>query len=139
AVGETQPTGDAAVTVLDAVVVDEASAPLPPQRRVVAARDQARVLHRDHRLIVIAVQRPRLHLALAALSAVQEAVERMQAVIAPGADVAQRRFQRLRAQKGHRQSVLTERSPSRLPPPRNPLLRRAGARPNLRSEWDSCC
>ena len=76
-----------------AVVIDQARAPFAPQRRIVAARDQARILDRDHRLIVVAVERPGLHLALGALAAVQQAVERMQAVIAPRADVAQRRFQ----------------------------------------------
>ena len=76
-----------------AVVIDQPRAPFAPDRRIVAARDQARVLDRDHRLVVVAVQRPGLDLALGAFAAVQQLMERMQAVIAPRADVAQRRFQ----------------------------------------------
>ena len=80
-----------------AVVVDEPAAPFAARRRILAARDQARVLDRDHRLVVVAVERPGLDLALGAFAAVQQLVERMQAVIAPRADVAQRGFQLLAA------------------------------------------
>ena len=76
-----------------AVVIDQPRAPFAADRGIVAARDQARVLDRDHRLVIVAVERPGLDLALGAFAAVQELVERMQAVIAPRADVAQRRFQ----------------------------------------------
>ncbi len=48
---------------------------------------------RDHGLVIVAVERPGLDLALGAFAAVQQLVERMQAVIAPRADVAQRGFQ----------------------------------------------
>src|SRR5262249_40757131 len=54
------------------------------------ARDHHGVFDRDRALVIIAVQRPGLHLTLVELAAVQQAVERMQAVIAGGADVAQR-------------------------------------------------
>ena len=67
------------------------------KRGIVAARDQARVLHRDHRLIIVAVERPGLHLAFGALAAVQERVERMQTMIAPRADIAQSRLEFLAA------------------------------------------
>jgi hypothetical protein len=83
-----QPARDAAVAFALAVVVDQARAPLAPHRGVLAARDQACVLDRDHRLVVVAVERPGLHLALAALTAVQQLVERVQPVIAPRPDVA---------------------------------------------------
>ena len=84
-----------------AVVIDQPRAPFAADRGIVAARDQARVLDRDHRLVIVAVERPGLDLALGALSAVQELVERMQAVIAPRADVAQRRFQFVGRQQRH--------------------------------------
>jgi hypothetical protein len=70
-------------------VIDEAAAPLPPDILVSAARDQARILHRDHRLVVIAVEGPGLDLALGALAAMEQVVERMQAMISPRADIAQ--------------------------------------------------
>src|SRR5262249_60317820 len=85
-VGRLYPARSASVAFVLAVVVDEAAAPFPGQRGVLAARDQARVLHRDHRLVVETVERPGLDLALAALAAVQQRVERVQAVIAPRAD-----------------------------------------------------
>src|SRR5262249_19671108 len=71
----------------------EAAAPFSPQRRVVATRDQARVLHRDHRLVVVAIERPGLNLAFGAFAAVQQRMKRVQAVIAVRADGAQLRLQ----------------------------------------------
>src|SRR5215813_4516678 len=93
AVGELEPARDAAFVGRFAVVVVEAAAPLAPQLLIIAARDQVGVLLRDLGLVVVAVERPGLHLPLGALAAVQEMVKRMAAVIAPRADVAQARFQ----------------------------------------------
>ncbi len=75
------------------VMIDQAAPPFAANGCIIATRDQARILHRDHGLIVIAIERPGLHLAFAARAAVQEFVERVQAVIAPCADVAQPRFE----------------------------------------------
>ena len=74
-------------------MVDEASPPLPAQRRILTARDQARVFQRDHRLVIVTIERPGLHLALRAFAAVQQHMERVQPMIAPRADVAQLRFE----------------------------------------------
>ena len=100
-VGELEPARDAAVAFRFAVVVDEAASPFPPQRGVIAARDQARILHRDHGLVIITLERPGLDLAFRALAAVQERVERMQTMIAPRADVAQLRLEFLRRHQLH--------------------------------------
>ncbi len=110
-------------------MIDEAPAPFAAQRRIVAARDQARVLDRDHRLVVVAIERPGLHLALGALAAVQQAVERMQAVIAPRADVAQRA---LRARPASEQVHSTISMPSSATSqPAASTLRRSGE-PSIR-------
>src|SRR5580704_13323016 len=100
-VGEFQPARNAAFALALAVVIGKAAPPFAARRLVVAARDQARVLDRDHGLVIVAVERPGLDLALAAFAAVQELVERMQPVITPRADVAQRRFQLLRCHQLH--------------------------------------
>ena len=100
-VGELEPARDAAFAVALAVVIDKAAAPFAARRLILAARDQARVLDRDHRLVIVAVERPGLDLALGAFAAVQQLVERMQPVIAPRADVAQRGFQLLRRHQLH--------------------------------------
>ena len=96
AVGELEPTRDAAVTFALTIMIDQPRAPFAAHGGIFAARDQARVLDRDHRLIVVAIERPGLHLALAALAAMQQRVKRMQAVITPRADVAQRGFKLVR-------------------------------------------
>src|SRR5262249_28706391 len=100
-VGELEPARDAAVAFALAVVVDEAAAPFPPQRGVVATRDQARILHRNHRLVVVAIERPGLNLAFGAFAAVQQRVEGVQPVIALRADRAQLRLELLRRQRLH--------------------------------------
>src|SRR5262249_54320 len=99
--GDLAPAADAAVAFALAVVVDEAAAPFPPQRGVVATRDQARILHRDHRLVVVAIERPGLNLAFGAFAAVQQRVERVQPVIALPADAPQLRLEFLRRQRLH--------------------------------------
>src|SRR5271169_2330664 len=97
-VGQLEPARDTAFAFVGAVVIDKAAPPLASRRRIFAARDQARVLYRDHRLIIVPVQRPRLNLAFAAGAAVQEPVERMQPMIASCADVAQASFQLFRVE-----------------------------------------
>ena len=96
-----------------AVVIDQPRAPFAADRRIVATRDQARVLDRDHRLVIVAVERPGLDLALGAFAAVQQLVERMQPVIAPRADVAQRRFQLCGVRASWRASAWTQLEQSR--------------------------
>ena len=82
-----------------AVVIDQAAAPFAARCGIFATRDQARILDRDHGLIIVAIERPGLHLAFAAGAAVQELVERMQPVVAPRADVAQACFKFVAAQQ----------------------------------------
>src|SRR4029077_340493 len=60
---------------------------------VAEPRDYHRVLDRDGALVIVAVQRPGLHLALVQFAAMQQPVKRMQAVIARFADMAQRGFE----------------------------------------------
>jgi len=94
-VGEDEPPLDAAHVVADAVMVDDAMQPLAAQFMIVAAPDQGRVLARDCRLVDVAVEGPGLHLALVEFAVVQKAMERMQVVIALGADGPQHRLKRL--------------------------------------------
>ena len=89
-VREPEPAGDAAVIRALAVMVDEAAAPFAADVAILATADQAGILQRNAGLIVIAVERLCLHLAFGALAGMKPVMERMQAVIAPGADVAQR-------------------------------------------------
>src|SRR5262249_13450524 len=104
---------DAAVALAGAVVVDEARAPLAAQCRVVATRDQGRVLQGDRCLVVVAVQRPGLDLATGTFAAVQQPMKRMQAMVAPRADVAERRFETVARNGFHAGQPVTARSPSR--------------------------
>src|SRR5438477_12954942 len=86
-VGQLEPARDAAIAFALAIMVHQTAPPLPAQGGLVAARDQARILHRDHRLVIVSVERPGLDLALRALTAVEQQMKRVQAVIAAGADV----------------------------------------------------
>src|SRR5262249_26632449 len=92
-IGQLEPTRDASISVVLAIVIDETSPPLAAQRRIIAARDQACVLPGVHRLVVVTMECPGLHLALRALTAVQQHMERIQAMIASRADVAQLRLE----------------------------------------------
>ena len=74
--------------------------PLTPQE--LEAQLRAIGAQRYHRLVVVAVERPGLDLALGAFAAVQQRVERVQAVIAPRADGAQLCLEVLRRQRLHR-------------------------------------
>src|SRR5262249_61547344 len=77
-----------------------------PDVPIKAARDQARVLHRDHGLVVVAVERPGLDLALGAFPAVEEMMERVHAVVAPRPDVTQLGFQLVRSEQRRHNSIL---------------------------------
>ena len=98
-VGEDEPALDAALVLAEAVVVGDAMEPFAAEVAVVAAAHEGSVLQRDRRLIAVAVQRPRLHLPLVQLAAVQETVERVQIVVALGPDRAQRRLEPFGAQR----------------------------------------
>ena len=110
ALGELQPARDAAGAGRIAVVIDQPPAPFATQLGGGQARDQRRVLGRDVGLVVVAVERPGLHLRARAAPVVQHPVERMQVVVALGADAAQRRLQLVRRQRlvsvGHRASSM---------------------------------
>src|SRR3974390_3329312 len=80
-------------------MVDQAASPYAPRFRIGAPRDQARVFHRDHRLIIVAIERPSLHLTPRAFATVQELMKRMQPVIACGPNLAQTRFEFVRRQQ----------------------------------------
>src|SRR5262249_52490337 len=127
-VGELEPAGDAAVSLMLAVVVDQPAAPFPPQRRVLAARDQARVLHRDHRLVIVAIERPGLHLAFAALDAMQQRVARVHGPIPSSC-----------ASSSSGGTSFTARSPPRPRRLPSPCARHAGARANRPPGSDWCC
>src|SRR6266849_1851208 len=105
-VGELEPARNAAFAGCIAVVVDKAATPLAPYVPIKAARDQARVLHRDHGLVVVAVERPGLDLTLGAFAAMEQMMERMQAVVAPRPDVTQLGFQLFRGQQCRHNSIL---------------------------------
>src|ERR1700704_2993624 len=89
---EMKPALDTAFALARTVMIDKPLAPGAPQLRIFGARDQARILQRDHRLIIIAIERPGLNLTLAALAAMKQPMKRMKAVIAFGAKLAQMPF-----------------------------------------------
>src|SRR5262249_41115521 len=101
AIGQAQPARNAAVVRGLTVVIDQARAPFAPQRRIIAARNEARIFQRNRGLIVVAVERPGLHLAPGAFAAMQQAMERVQAMIALGPDVAQRCFELVGSHEPH--------------------------------------
>ena len=73
--------------ILDAVP------PFAAQLPILGAADEGCVLARHARLITIAVQGPRLHLAFAEFAAVQQVMKRMLVVVLRGTDGAQSRLQ----------------------------------------------
>jgi hypothetical protein len=77
-------------------VIHQAAAPFAAQIGGRQARQQGRVLHRDLTLIIVAVQRPGLHLAAIQLAPVKQLMEGMQAVVTLRADTAQCLFQLVR-------------------------------------------
>ena len=97
ALGQLQPALDAAFAADVAVMILDPVPPFQPGGAVAETRDHHRVLDRDRALVIIAVQRPGLHLSLVQLAAMQQAMERMQVVITRRADMAQRCLQFLGA------------------------------------------
>src|SRR5580693_3043018 len=93
AIDQSKPSRDSAFALLVAIVVDQTAPPLAPRVRIRAPRDESRILHRDHRLIIVAVERPSLHLPLRAFTAMQEFMKRMQPMIPRGPDLTQPRFE----------------------------------------------
>ena len=77
-------------------VVHQPGPPFPPQVGGRQPGHEAGVLRGDLALVIIAIQRPGLHLAARQPAIVQHAMERMQVVVALGADRVQRVFQPLR-------------------------------------------
>src|SRR5258705_1356140 len=91
--GQFQPALDAAFGAEVTVMILDPMPPFEPDAAIAEARDHHGVLDRYRALVIIAVQRPGLHLALVQFAAMQQPVKRMQIVIAGGTDVAQRRLQ----------------------------------------------
>ena len=71
AVGQHEPALDAAGVLAKAVVLEHAVDPVAPQLAVEDARDERGILARHGGLVAVAVERPRLHLPLVELAAVQ--------------------------------------------------------------------
>jgi hypothetical protein len=101
-VRQRQPPLHAAGLRAVAVVVFQAAAPFAPQVGGGQAREQGRVLPRDARLVVVAVERPGLHLPLGQAAVVQQPVEGVEDVVALLPHGAQARFQLVgREQRRH--------------------------------------
>ncbi len=81
ALGQLHPARDAAGALGVAIMVDDTAAPFAAILHIGQPRHQRRVLDRDHRLIIVAVQRPGLHLRAGELAVVQQPMKRMQAVV----------------------------------------------------------
>ena len=83
-------------------MIDDALAPDAAQLRIDHSRHDRGVLHGYHALIVVAVECPSLYLAAVELTRMQKLVERMQVMVALGADRTQALFKLARAQqRGH--------------------------------------
>src|SRR6516165_9615319 len=114
-------------------MIHQTAAPLAANFRIRATSNQARIFNRDHRLVVVPVQRPGLNLPLGALSGVKEFVKRVQAMIARRADLAQPSFELIRRQK----LQMTISIPSAaISNPAASTSRRSGES-FIRSDW--CC
>src|SRR6202453_5054081 len=87
--GQLEPALDAALGSEIAVMILDSMTPFEPDAAVAKARDHDGILDRNGALVIIAVQRPGLHLPLVQLAAVQQPVKWMQTVIARRADVAE--------------------------------------------------
>ncbi len=102
-VGQMQPARDAAIGGAVAVVIDDALAPDPPQRRVFHARQDRGVLQWNAALVFEAVQGPGLHLPTIELAVMQQRMEWMLVVIQTRTDGTQVCFQLIGAeQRTHR-------------------------------------
>src|SRR5882762_4093471 len=75
------------------VMIDQPLAPCPSELRIFAARKNDRVLDRDHALVVVTVQGPRLQLTAAQLTLMHEQMKRMLVMVALFAHPSQRRAQ----------------------------------------------
>ena len=75
-----------------AIVVDDALAPRAPKRRIFAAREDDGILDGNNALVVIAVERPGLKLAVGQLAFVHHQMERMPVMVSLGADCLQPAF-----------------------------------------------
>ena len=95
-IGKPQPALDAALVFAHPVVVEIALAPFAPHLAVFHLGHKRGVFARDDRLIIIAIQRPRLHLPLRKPAAMQKLMERVQIVIAPRAGLPERLLKLLR-------------------------------------------
>src|SRR5215470_17532489 len=69
-------------------MIEEPVHPFAPQLAVQRAAHQCGILARHRRLVAIAIERPRLHLALAQLASVQQVVKGVLVVVALGSDLA---------------------------------------------------
>ena len=119
----------------DAHAATRGAAPRSSQRD-----DQRRVLHRDAALVVVAVERPGLDLAPGQLAAVQQAMERVQDVVALGADLRAappRAASALRAQRSA--SAVTGSAPCRHGPLPSRPARARRARGCRRAGPGWCC
>src|ERR1700733_11701646 len=93
AFGQFQPALDAALGAWITVMVFDSVPPFHANAAIAKARDHHRILDRDRALVIVAVQRPGLHLSLVELTAVQQPVKGMQAVIARLSDETECGFQ----------------------------------------------
>ena len=69
-------------------MVDDPLAPFAPELARLQPRQDVRVLYRDLRLVVIAVERPGLHLRPGEMPRLEALLERVQVVVARRADLA---------------------------------------------------
>ena len=69
--GQLQPALDAAFGAEVAVMILQSVPPFAPDAAVAEARDHHGILDRNGALVIVAVQRPGLHLSLVQLAAVQ--------------------------------------------------------------------
>src|ERR1700709_586473 len=83
---ELQPAFDTALGIEISIVILNAMPPFETDIAVAKTRDHHRILDRNGALVVVAVQRPGLHLSLIELAAVQQPMKRMQVMIAGRAD-----------------------------------------------------
>ncbi len=86
-VGQPQPARDPTGVLAFTVMVDDASAPFPAQRRCRQPGDQIGVLRRNPGLIVIAIERPGLNLTPIELPVAHQVVKRVAMMVALLADL----------------------------------------------------
>ena len=101
--GQLEPALDAAGLAAVTVMILDPPPPFAPFLGRRQASHQRGILGRDRGLIIIAIERPGLHLCPVQLAIMQQAMERMVDMIALGADLPQRSFQFIGREKhvGH--------------------------------------